>query len=216
MKIADILTIALPKGKLFKPAMSIFNKLGVDLEIDEDSRKLVIEDIKNGFKFMIVRAVDIPTYVEYGAADIGIVGSDLLMEQEKDIYEPVDLGFGGCRLVVAEPRQTMVKDNERNLSKIRVATKYPKITEKYFSNRGIACEIIKLYGSIELAPIVGLAEKIVDLTSTGKTLEENNLVEVETIAESSARLVVNRASHKIKYKEILNFVNEVRKIIEGR
>ncbi|MFQ5455970.1 MAG: ATP phosphoribosyltransferase [Nitrospirota bacterium] len=208
MRDRDIITIALPKGKLLNASIKLFKKVGIDVDIKSDSRKLVFEDKGNRYRYMIVRAVDIPTYIEYGASDIGIVGKDVLLEQDKNIYEPLDLGFGYCKLVIAEPK-AVSKNSLIYCSKVKVATKYPNITEWYFSNKGIPCEIIKLYGSVELAPIVGLAEKIVDLISTGKTLKENNLREVETITESTARLVVNRASHKIKYKRIRELIEEL-------
>ena len=137
-----------------------------------------------------------PTYVEYGAADVGIVGKDVLLEQDSDVYEPLDLGFGACRIAVAALRGQTSRD--RLSSKIRVATKYPKITERYFNQRGVPVEIIKLYGSIELAPIVGLADRIVDLVETGNTLKAHGLVEVECIAQSTARLIVNQSQSQVE------------------
>jgi ATP phosphoribosyltransferase len=155
---------------------------------------------------MIVRATDVPTYVEYGCADLGIVGKDTLLEQEKDLYEPLDLRFGYCRMVVAEPAELSRDDDPARWTSIRIATKYPNCTERYFTGKGVQVEIIKLYGSIELAPLVGLSERIVDLVSTGETLKQNGLVEVETIAEITTRLIVNRASLKTRQKRISQII----------
>ncbi|HKC93670.1 MAG TPA: ATP phosphoribosyltransferase, partial [Nitrospira sp.] len=149
-----------------------------------------------------------PTYVEYGAADIGIVGKDVLLEQDSDVYEPLDLGFGACRIAVAALQGEVSRD--RLSSKIRVATKYPKITERYFNQHGVPVEIIKLYGSIELAPIVGLADRIVDLVETGNTLKAHGLIEVGCIAQSTARLIVNRASLKLKHQAVSELVKKLR------
>jgi ATP phosphoribosyltransferase len=157
-------------------------------------------------RYMIVRATDVPTYVEYGCADLGIVGKDTLLEQEKDLYEPLDLRFGYCRMVVAEPAELSRNDDPAWWTSIRIATKYPNFTEKYFTRKGVQVEIIKLYGSIELAPLVGLSERIVDLVSSGETLKQNGLVEVETIAEITTRLIVNRASLKTKHKRITEII----------
>ena len=152
-----------------------------------------------------------PAYVEYGAADLGVVGKDVLLEQSPDVYEPVDLNLGVCRLVVARPNGPQLV--QRMSSKLRVATKYPTITERYFNQQGLPVELIKLYGSIELAPLVGLADRIVDLVETGNTLKANNLVEDEVIAWSSARLIVNRASLKMKHAVITELIARVKKIL---
>lgn len=206
---SDTLTFALPKGRIMKDSMELFARIGITCpEMSDDSRKLVFENRADRLRFMAVRATDVPTYVEYGCADIGVVGKDTLLEQGKDLYEPLDLKFGYCRLVVAEPKELRHNDDPANWSNIRVATKYPNITERYFAARGVQVELIKLYGSIELAPLVGLSERIVDLVSTGATLRENGMVEVDTIAEITSRLIVNRASLKTKHKRI-------RKLIEG-
>jgi ATP phosphoribosyltransferase len=163
-----------------------------------------------GMTFLIVRPTDVPTYVEYGAADVGIVGKDVLMEQDSDVYEPLDLGFGACRIAVAALNGQVSRD--RLSSKVRVATKYPKITERYFNERGVQVEIVKLYGSIELAPLVGLADRIVDLVETGNTLKEHHLVEVECIARSTARLIVNRASLKLKHAVVTELIKKLRAV----
>lgn len=208
------ITFALPKGRIMQDSMKLFEQIGITCpEMAGDSRKLVFENKDQGFRFMAVRATDVPTYVEYGCADIGVVGKDTLLEQEKDLYELLDLKFGYCRLVVAEPKELEEQDDPGNWSNIRVATKYPNITEKYFASRGIQVELIKLYGSIELAPLVGLSERIVDLVSTGATLRDNGMVEVETIAEVTTRLIVNRASLKTKHQRIIKIVDDLEKVI---
>ena len=210
---ASTLTIALSKGKLFEPAMELLARVGlISRKISRESRRLVFENPASGTTIMIVRPSDVPTYVEYGAVDAGIVGADVLMEQATDVYEPLDLGFGACRLAVAAP--AAIKSNGR-VSKLRVATKYPNITERHFTHKGIPIEIIKLYGSIELAPMVGLADCIVDLISTGKTLKAHHLVVKEIIASSTARLIVNRASLKLKYQRINDLIEALRKGLHG-
>jgi ATP phosphoribosyltransferase len=156
--------------------------------------------------------------VEHGAADLGIVGKDLLLEQGRDVYEPLDLGFGACRLVVAEPAR--LRRDPQSWSSLRVATKYPRLTERHFSQKGIQVEVVHLSGSIELAPVMGLAERIVDLVATGRTLRENGLVEVEEILKASARLIVNRASLKTRYQAIQGLIESLRdqgeRLREGR
>jgi len=210
---ASTLTIALSKGKLFEPAMELLARVGlISRKIAGESRRLVFENPATGTRIMIVRPSDVPTYVEYGAVDAGIVGADVLMEQATDVYEPLDLGFGACRLAVAAP--AAIKSNGR-LNKLRVATKYPNVTERHFTHKGIPIEIIKLYGSIELAPMVGLADCIVDLISTGKTLKAHHLVVKEIIASSTARLIVNRASLKLKYQRINDLIEALRKGLHG-
>lgn len=210
----DTLTIALPKGRILKEAATLFRAAGVDFsEIMQDERKLIFENIAEGLRFMIIRSQDVPTYVEYGAADMGIAGKDVLMEQQKDLYEPLDLKIGACRMMVAEPKELVQKDNPRHWTHIRVATKYPNITLKYFLDKGIQVEIIKLYGSIELAPLLGLSERIVDLVQTGETLRKNGLVEVETITDISSKLVCNRASLKTKPKRVKDLVERLTKAV---
>ncbi len=211
---SDMITFALPKGRIMQDSMELFGKIGITCpEMEEDNRKLVFENREQGYRFMAVRATDVPTYVEYGCADIGVVGKDTLLEQAKDLYEPLDLKFGYCRLVVAEPKELVQDDDPANWSNIRVATKYPNITEKYFAGKGVQVELIKLYGSIELAPLVGLSERIVDLVSTGATLRDNGMVEVETIAEVTTRLIVNRASLKTKHQRISKIIDDLEQVI---
>ena len=196
-----MLTIALSKGKLLEPAIALLRKAGyVTRGLSPGSRRLVFQCPEKDTTVMIIRPSDVPTYVEYGAADVGVVGKDMLLEQDCEVYEPVDLRFGGCRLSVAAKKDHELRD--RMSSKLRVATKYPRVAERYFNQKGIPVEIIKLYGSIELAPVVGLADRIVDLVSSGRTLKAHDLVETDVIAQSTARLIVNRASLKMKHQEI--------------
>ncbi len=208
----DYITIAIPKGRILEESVALFKKIGFDCdELLSSSRKLIFENVEQRMRYMIVRATDVPTYVEYGAADLGIVGKDTLLEQEKDVYEPLDLKFGYCRMMVAEPAGLAKEDDPSRWTNIRIATKYPNVTEKYFAAKGIQVEIIKLYGSIELAPLVGLSERIVDLVSTGETMKQNGLVEVETIAEITTRLIVNRASLKTKHQRIIEIIEGLEK-----
>jgi ATP phosphoribosyltransferase len=213
----EFIAIALPKGRLLTDALELFERMGIaSVKELSDSRRLICEDEGRGLRFLTLRPSDIPTYVEHGAADLGIVGKDQLLEQHRDVYEPLDLGFGACRLVVAEPAELRRNDRLRSSSHVRVATKYPHLAEQFFSRKGVQAEIIKLTGSLELAPLVGLAERIVDLVATGRTLKENGLVEVEEIAKATARLIVNRASLKTKYRKIQPLIGEIRTQVEHR
>ena len=212
---SDYLTFALPKGRIMQDSMELFAKVGITCpEMDDPGRKLVFENHEDKLRFMAVRAQDVPTYVEYGCADVGVVGKDTLLEQDCDLYEPLDLQFGYCRMVVAEPKELSQGDDPAGWSNIRVASKYPNITERYFAAKGVQVEVIKLYGSIELAPLVGLSERIVDLVSTGGTLRENGMVEVETIAEITSRLIVNRASLKTKHQRLTRLIEGLEQVIE--
>ncbi len=213
----DTITFALPKGRILKEAVALFNEAGIDMSmVLNDNRMLTCENEAEGLKFMILRAQDVPTYVEYGAADMGIVGKDVLMEQTRDLYEPLDLGLGYCRMVVAEPKELIEKDDPTTWTHIRVGTKYPNITLKHFLDKGIQVDIIKLYGSIELAPILGLSERVVDLVETGETLKQNGLVEVEDIMEITSKLICNRASLKTKPKRVKEIIEKLGKAVEKR
>ena len=212
----DEITIALPKGRNLKPSVKLLKKIGIDFSgVLTDSRKLIFHDPAANAKAIVVRDTDIPTYVSNGAADIGVSGSDVLAEQGTDLYEPLDLKYGYCRMVVAEPKELSERDNPGGWTHIRIATKFPNITEAHFAGRGVQIEIIKLYGSIELAPLVGLSERIVDLVSTGETLRQNGLVEVEQIMEATAKLVVNRASMKIKHGRISALLARIEEVLPG-
>lgn len=209
------LTIALPKGKLFYLAKDLFAKVGfVADNLEEKSRKLVITNEELKLKFIIAKTADVPTYVEHGAADIGVIGKDVLMEAQKDVYELLDLGFGRCHLMMAVP-----KDKKRakltDYTHTRVATKFPNVAKQFFTSKGMQMEYIKMNGSIELGPIVGLSESIVDIVETGTTLRENNLEEIAFIAEASARLIANRASFKLKIDRISKLVKALEMELEG-
>ena len=200
----DYITIALPKGKLFGLSADLLAKVGYTAEdLSEKSRKLVITNEEKKIKFIISKTADVPTYVEYGAADIGIIGKDVLLESGMDVYELLDLGIGKCRMAVAGPKG--FRDSPANT--LRVATKFPNIAQDYYNEKCRDIDIIKLNGSIELAPIMGLSDVIVDIVETGTTLKENSLVPFETIVPISARLISNKASHKFKQAEITAIVS---------
>lgn len=210
----EYITIALPKGKLFGKSVALLSKVGYSAEnLSEDSRKLVISNDETKVRFIIAKTVDVPTYVEYGAADIGIIGKDVLAEEEKDIVELLDLNFGKCRLMLAVP-EAKRKQRLEDYAHLRVATKYPNCAKKYFDKLGIQTEIIKLNGSIELGPIVGLSELIVDIVETGTTLRENNLTEVDSIFTATARMIANKASFKLKFDRIAKLTEDLRKIVK--
>lgn len=204
------LTIALSKGRLTEKAIKLFEGINIDCtELKEDSRKLILKDDKNKIKFFLAKPSDVPVYVEYGAADIGMVGKDTLMEEGRDLYEVADLGFAKCRMCVAGIKGKR-KDFE-SVSNKRIATKYPRIAREYFEQqKGESIEIIKLSGSIELAPLIGLSEVIVDIVESGRTLAENDLEVWETIADISARLVVNKVSMKMENERISNMIEGIR------
>lgn len=206
---SEYITVALAKGRLAELSVDIFARLGYDVaEIKTKTRKLVFTDEKNKFKFILVKASDVPTYVEYGAADIGIVGKDTLLESGKDLYEVMDLGFGECKMAVAGPAEMREKLAGRNI--MRVASKYPRIARDYFHGvKGQTVDIIKLNGSVELGPIVGLSEVIVDIVESGKTLYENGLEVLEDVCPLSARLVVNRVSMKLHRETILDLIDKM-------
>ena len=208
-------TRSLPKGKLFYLAKDLFAKVGfVADNLEEKSRKLVITNEELKLKFIIAKTADVPTYVEHGAADIGVIGKDVLMEAQKDVYELLDLGFGKCHLMMAVP-----KDKKRakltDYTHTRVATKFPNVAKQFFTSKGMQMEYIKMNGSIELGPIVGLSESIVDIVETGTTLRENNLEEIAFIAEASARLIANRASFKLKFDRISKLVKALEMELKG-
>lgn len=191
------LTVALSKGKLLKGSAALFRRAGLPFPEDE-GRRLVVEI--DGLRFLFVKDMDVPTYVEYGVADCGIAGKDVLLELEGDVYEPLDLGFGRCRLVVARRRDDPVDPRRHSL--VRVATKYPRVAARHFLERGLSAEVVKLSGSVEIAPGLGLADCIVDVVETGRTLEANGLVPVEEVASSSARFIVNRASYHARRADV--------------
>jgi ATP phosphoribosyltransferase len=203
------LRIAVPRGALFKGTLDLLDELGVDTaEVRSNDRKLLFEDCG----IVTMRPSDVPTYVEAGAADLGITGKDVLMEQaEREVYELLDLGFGECRMILATVEgSNPAEEALRRLGVMRVATKYPKIARDYFEQTGRQAEIVEVKGSVELAPLTGLVEAIVDLTATGTTLRENGLVEREMIAVATARLIANPVSHKLKAAEIDGVLERLR------
>ena len=211
MQDKNFITIALPKGKLFGLSAELLKKIGWTAEgLHEKSRKLIITNEEARLKFIITKTADVPTYVEYGAADIGVIGKDVIVESGKDVYELLDLSFGKCHLMMAVP-----KDKKRprleDYNNTRVATKFPRIAENFFTAQGMQMEYIKLNGSIELAPIIGMSESIVDIVETGTTLRENNLEEIVTIMNSTARLIANRVSYKLKFEQINSLVEALKK-----
>ncbi len=208
------LTIALAKGRLAEISMDLFMQIGLDCsEMKQKSRKLIFTDEKNKVKFILVKASDVPTYVEYGAADIGIVGKDTLLEEGRNLYEMINLGVGKCRMCVCGPEQ--MRDKLSATNNLRVASKFTNIARNYFfREKGRTVEIIKLHGSVELAPLVGLSEVIVDIVESGKTLEENGLCVLETICDISARFVVNRVSMKMERERILDIVSRLKAVMD--
>ena len=209
----DVITIALSKGRLAEKAIALLEKAGYDCSVaKEESRRLILEDEKTGLRFIMAKPADVPTYVEYGAADIGVVGKDTLLEENRQLYEVIDLGFGKCRLCVCGPKELAGKLD--SIPNKRVASKYPNVTRSYFEKiRKESVEIIKLNGSVELAPLIGLAEVIVDIVESGRTLEENGLGVLETISDISARVVVNRVSMKMKAKKIGDMLDAIRSVL---
>lgn len=209
----DYLTIALPKGKLFSLSAELLAKIGYTAEgLSDKSRKLIITNKEKKLRFIVSKTADVPTYVEYGAADIGVIGKDVLLESGKDVYELLDLGFGKCHLMMAVPKADK-RDRLVDYDHTRVATKFPHIAEQFFNRHGMQMEYIELHGSIELGPIVGLSESIVDIVETGTTLKENDLEEIEHVMDASARLIANRVSFKLKFDRIYQLVVELKKVL---
>ncbi|MFZ5703650.1 MAG: ATP phosphoribosyltransferase [Pseudomonadota bacterium] len=212
--------IAVPKGRILKEVLPMFAQVGIVPEPafgDEDSRLLRFATNRPDIGLIRVRAFDVATFVAHGAAQLGIVGSDVLMEFDySELYAPVDLDIGHCRISVAEPVAMAEGDDPREWSHVRVATKYPNITRRHFEARGVQAECVKLNGAMEIAPVLGLSSRIVDLVSTGRTLKDNGLAEVEKIADISSRLIVNRAAFKTRAAEIGPLVEGFRAAVERR
>ena len=208
------LTFALAKGRLAKNTLEIFEKIGITCEEmkDKDTRKLIFVNEELKLKFFLAKAGDVPTYVEYGAADIGVVGKDTILEEARNIYEVLDLGFGKCRMCICGPESA--KELLKHQEQIRVATKYPQIAKDYFYNqKHQTVEIIKLNGSIELAPIVGLSDVICDIVETGATLRENGLGVLEEVCPLSARMVVNEVSMKMENERITKLIRDLKEVL---
>jgi len=204
-----MLKVAMPKGRIYKQAFRMFHEAGLSIpEEADDSRRLIIPFPEADMEFILAKPVDVPTYVEYGVADIGVVGKDVLMEENRDVYELLDLGIARCRMsVIALPDWEPVMNP-------RVATKYPNIASQYFRERGQQVEVIKLNGSIELAPMIKLADRIVDMVETGQTLRENGLVEMEEIFQITSRLIANRVSYRMKNTEIQRLCDMLHGIVQ--
>lgn len=209
--------IAVCKGALFDPTLGLLNNVGLDTgDLQNADRQLLVKSADGKIEYIICRPTDVPVVVEYGSADIGIVGKDVLLEQSKKVYELADLKFGRCMLILAEPNKIDKVDDYLQFEQKRVATKFPGIAEKYFSDNNIQVEVIKMHGNIELAPAIGLADQIVDLTQTGKTLKENNLRIVKEIGICTARLIANRASQKLKYSVINDLQSRMKEFTDNK
>jgi ATP phosphoribosyltransferase len=211
------LVIAIPKGRILGEARPLLAAAGIRPEAafdDPDSRALSFATSLANVRLIRVRSFDVATFVAFGAAHLGIAGNDVLLEFDyQEIYAPLDLGIGRCRLAVAEPKALSEADDPAQWSHVRIATKYPQLTRRHFARRGVQAECIKLNGALELAPTLGLCRRIVDLVSTGETLRVNGLVEVERIADVSSRLIVNRAALKTRPREILPFIERLREVV---
>lgn len=206
---AKWLTIALPKGRIFEEAVDLLRKAGYQIPPDfDESRKLIIEVEEEGIRFILAKPMDVPTYVEHGVADIGIAGKDVMLEEERDVYELLDLHISECYLAVAGLPNAVLNDVAP-----KVATKYPNVASSYFRAKGEQVEIIKLNGSIELAPLIGLADRIVDIVSTGRTLVENGLVEYEKIVSITSRLIVNPVSYRLKDRMVHDMVHRLSEVV---
>lgn len=214
MRAEDALVLAVPKGRILGEVVPLLRRAGIEPEPafeDEDSRQLSFRCRLSNLTLIRVRSFDVATFVAFGAAQLGIAGNDVLMEFDyPEVYAPVDLGIGQCRLSVAEPRALVQQDDPARWSHIRVATKYPEITRRYFAARGVQAECIKLNGAMELAPSLGLCRRIVDLVSTGATLAANDLVEVERIADVTSRLIVNRTALKTRAAQLGTWIERLR------
>lgn len=217
---AEPIIIAIPKGRILKEVLPLLGAVGIVPEpafADEDSRALRFATNRADVGLIRVRAFDVATFVAHGAAQLGIVGADVLMEFDyPELYAPVDLDLGHCRLSVAEPAALAAHDDPREWSHVRVATKYPNLTRRHFEARGVQAECVKLNGAMEIAPVLGLSSRIVDLVSSGRTLKENGLVEIEVIAEVTARLIANRAAFKTRAGEIVPLVEAFRAAVAER
>lgn len=209
------LTIALSKGTLLKPTIALLEACGLPVRgLTPESRNMVFSYEAERIKYIMCRPTDVPTYVEQGAADLGMVGKDVIVEQRKDIFEMADLKYGHCRFVVAGPA-SYLNVPLKDLNYKRIATKFPAVAGQFFRSQGLSAEIITLHGNIELAPIMGLSDLIVDIVSTGRTLKENHLVELIKIMDSTTRLICNRVSYRTKYEEIQPLIETMQRRVKG-
>ncbi|PTM56639.1 ATP phosphoribosyltransferase [Desmospora activa] len=206
------LVVAMPKGRIFDEALLLLKQAGLSVgtDLSADSRKLTVEVPEEALSFLMVKPMDVPTYVEHGVADLGVVGKDVLLEEERDVYELLDLGISPCRISVAGSRDWKQVFNPK------VATKYPRIADRYFREKGQQVDVIHLNGSVELAPLIGLTDRIVDIVSTGRTLKENGLVELEEITHVTSRLIANRASYRLKSSAVNEIVERLAQVVKGK
>lgn len=218
-KAGDLLRIAVPRGRILEEVLPLLARVGIEPESafgDQSERKLEFSTNVPGLSLLRVRSFDVATIVAFGGAQLGVAGRDVLMEfPYQEIYAPLDLGIGHCRMVVAEPGELLQKDNPRRWSHVRVATKYPEVTRQHFAARGVVAECVKLNGAIEIAPSLGLCRRIVDLVSSGSTLRANGLVEVEEITAVTSRLIVNRAALKTRAAELHEWIDLFRATVDG-
>jgi ATP phosphoribosyltransferase len=210
-----MLTLALSKGRILEQTLPLLARIGIELTEDPArSRKLILPTTRDDLRVVVIRAADVPTFVEYGGADLGVAGKDVLMEYGgSSLYEPLDLGIARCRLMVAVPESSVAEPQRAITTKLRVATKYERTTRRYYAAQGMQVDIIKLYGSMELAPLVGLADHIVDLVDTGATLKANGLTPVDCIADISSWLIVNKAAMKIQPAAVKALIADLRAVV---
>lgn len=206
------LTLAIPKGRIIRALAPLLSRAGIDTaSLESDDRRLVRESADGSLRFLLLKPDDVPTYVEYGTADLGISGRDVLAERGYDLYQPLDLGVGKCRLVLAGPRGSSLPESLQTIP--RIATKYARLATDYFASRGIQAEIVYVQGSVELAPLVGLSDFIVDLVESGATLRDNDLVELETISHISSVVIANRSLFKLRHAEIQALIDRLRSAV---
>lgn len=214
MAVSDRLTVAVPKGRLLRRLLPLFERAGLDVSgFDADDRRLVLNG--GDLRFLLCRGSDVPTFVEYGAADVGVAGKDVLSETGHNVAELVDLGIGYCEMMVAVPGSSGVERVHDLHVNSRIATKYPRIAHRWFREQGLQVDVISLHGNIELAPLVGLADAVVDITETGRTLRDNDLRPIATIGSSTARLIANPVRYKLRYEQIETFVASLRRVVAG-
>ncbi|MEX2569847.1 MAG: ATP phosphoribosyltransferase [Gemmatimonadota bacterium] len=213
---SEILRIALPKGRMMDDALRLWARLGSGVADEHaESRRLIVPSADGRFEFLPVKSQDVPAYVEAGVADAGVVGYDVLHEHRPDVLHPLDLGFGACKVAIAAPAGTEYPHLSGAVTP-RVATKYVSTARRFFAGRGLQVELVRISGSVEIAPLLGLSDWILDLVETGRTLRENGLVVVDTVLKSSARLIVNRASHKLRLEEHQRLIGELEDLLEAR
>ncbi len=208
---AEPLRLVMAKGKIFEEAKELMLQAGMQVAAINDGRQMIFEVPEENLRVMVVRPTDVPVYVEHGAADLGITGKDILLEEGRDVYELLDLKLSHCHFGLAAP---VGEEDVLNKQFIRIASKFPRVSQRFFSERGQQAEVIKLHGAVEIAPMVGLADAIVDIVSSGRTLKENNMKEIAFIADITARLVANRVSYRTRLEEIIGFERRLKGVIK--